>query len=700
MITLELIAHTPQDYAQRDSITLELIEHVHKRIEKFYYKKAIRKDSTPIAYIENPQLNSRKNIHIANRTYTISTNSPSNTELKKTWNKVTSKALSSPYKDVLITNQTFVDEKGTRGPLFFRHQLPEDVVECSLYVRNRGNRARVDTGFRVDLDAGAIYTNYRNFFDPDTGAYRLFFVVCSDSDGNTLHQLLNPVPVAKEADWRDVDPTTGKLTDAYPVYTKSKTSDGYTYYMSKSDTWYIKPLEKGLIQPRKPTGVSPKDPWFIRFTNGDFVALVNARLRRYYLPEYNFQPFAPYKPLVYSSYSDLLLVNRNIVATTRRNIKIAPEEGLHISIFVRDQDNILIKALTTNTSLDGQRYSDTDVFYESDKILSWDNQDGLIALGLKIHPDWQLSAAYYYELDDYEYTKLDLNPLNTRDIYDYMVVFYLIPDVTPQESALHHLLVDQGGFIVQCSQSGSISYPNLQLTNPDGSFNPETVIGLIYNSDTEQDTFLRRYGASYENDHAYYVLAEVSVLDSGLVEDQVEIDVRRPGGIISKQSFERAIRSNPKILQSYLGYGEDGQEIPKNAVMIVEAPLTLLEEFGGSLTREEAEIHLKKHVPSAVAAIIQWTYPHVELSAKSIVASQVDLEWYLEGPGIDYKLYRRNNPTDAWVLIDTITGAAPEGIFSYTDSSVVSGEVYFYGVRIVENSIEFPMSNTVGVKVA
>ena len=193
VITLELLAEHQADYDEPESIVLELVSHVHKRIEKFIYNQDIRDDSVPIAYLENPPLDSRVNLQMVNRTHSVPANSVKTITQRAPYAVITGSSYPSAYKEILATNQIFVDDRGKTRPLFFRHVLPDEVTECELYIFTRGNRHVVDTGYKVDLETSSIYTNYRNFFDADTGAYKLFFVVCSDSDGNVKRELLNPI---------------------------------------------------------------------------------------------------------------------------------------------------------------------------------------------------------------------------------------------------------------------------------------------------------------------------------------------------------------------------------------------------------------------------------------------------------------------------------------------------------------------------
>lgn len=703
-LTLELIASNDGSYEQPRSIVLELVSHVHQRVERFRYLDDVRSNAIALDYLENPELDSWRHLQIANRTYGITANSDKNAEVRKEWSVTTATAVASEYKKLLITNRLGVDPHGKKRPLFWKHDLPAGVVSCQVEVVSRGNVQQVDSGYLLDLPSKSLYTNFRNFFDVDTGAYTLFFITCTDADGNTTYELLSPNSVAREADWQDIDLETGDLTDDYPVYSRERNSSGYTFYMNGGDTWYSRAVEGSLIQPRLPSGREPEDPWYLRFSAGDITTVVNDATRRYYVPEFDQQNYAPHKPYIYSPYERMLWVNDRVLASTRRGLAIRPADGLHFVLFISDFENNLLRVLTTDASLHGQRYSDTDVFYESDQIRSWDNEGGFVALSTKLHPSSQLAARYYYAADDYEYKGLSLNPLQNKYLIDKMVVFYMIPDVDPDDQAIHYLIVDQAGVIVQCSQSLGFSYENLQLLDRDGNYNPGTIVGLKYISDIETDTFLNNYTAGYANSKAYGVLAEVVILN---LDDELDMrlyDVRDQGQSLRPDTLEEALKANPRILQSAILYGENGQEVPKNKVVILQAPISMREDYGGTLTKKRAEQLLTKHLDSSCLAVIEWEHPEAVLTAFSEEPSQVDLSWTWEGPGLTYKLYRKATPAGEWVELYSVAGATTPQEMSYTDLDVVAGSVMYYSVRAQEEvngeAVLYPRPYSISVKVA
>ena len=695
-ITLELIADIRATHGTPHSASHDVCNHVHKRIDRFIYTPTVGDRNVPVAYMENDKIDSWANLQLVNRTYSLAANAPHLSGLRSEYKVHTGSSYTSVFNHVQITDKTFVDKFGEVRPLFFKHKLPIGATDVSLRVLEQGNRLVVDEGYSVDLSANALFTNYENYFDPDTGAYKLFYVVYHDGTSE-VNELLSPTPATKEADWEDIDLSTGALYTNYPIFTVSASGSGFTYHFNYGSTWYIRNQERSLIQPRLPVVKSADDAWYMRFSAGDFSEIINTVPRKYCIPEYHAQSFMPVKPYRFTPSESVLFVNERTLASTRKNLGIDPDSSRHLSIEMYDPDGNIVRALTTNISKAGLRFGTTDVFYEVDKINSWDNSSGIFSLGMKLHPSWTAKAQYFYEADDYTYTSLDLNPLYRPELKARTVVFYIIPDTHPDDRAIHHLLVDEDGIITECSQGPGALYPNLQLFDSPGVVNSSTIIGKAY-SRLGSGTFYTDYALHGPSGNDYYVLAECSSLDNSLVEHMTVFDTRRDGDKIDPDKFEQAIRKNPSLLNSEVVYGEQGMESPRNGVAILSAPISLLEEYGGNLSEEVATELMTTRLHSAVAPIIEWTYPESVLTVDNTAINQVVLNFSWEGPGQTYRLYRRESALATWVEITHLTSPSL-GATVYTDSAVSTGEIWQWAVRIEVDGILYPFGNAVTAEV-
>ena len=687
-LTLELLTFQEGIDENASYIEFDLVNHVHKRIETFTYLDDIKPSAVALDYFESTELDSRYNVSIVDRSYNVATNSVHKLDSRSGFAKLTGIAYSSEYSELLITNQSFVDEFNKERPLFWRHELNADVVDVQLESVQWGNTVPVETGYVVDLAERAIFTNYQNYFDQDTGSYRVYFVTSTTSTGTQYRELLSPVPVVREASWEDIDPETGDLYDDLRVFTKEKNTSGYTYYFNQADTFWIKPLSKSLIRIRPPAGRKSDEPWYLRISAGDLTTIANSSTHRYWLPEYFTQPFQPSFPYIFSAYNKMLYVSDRIISATRGSLAIDPDTGRHLMLYIYDYEGNLLKVWTTNSTLNGLRYSNTKVFYEYNKILCWDNQSGLIALTESILPAWQFYAEYSYAADDLELTSINLNPIQNKDLLNQTIVLYVVPDADTDDRGLHYLIVEADNTISYTSQSRGFSYPNLQLRHSSGVFNSNNIIGMPYSSESDMDNFLMNYAVGFENTNAYLILGEINLLDRAIASKSLVYDVREQGdSLVNKTS--KTYAKNPRTLQSVFGYGEDGATIPMNNVVVIQAPLDILTSYGGVLEENQAKDLLKKYMSAGTYPIIEWTYPWSETTLDVSTANAVTLSWTWEGPDFEYRVYRRRAEVTEWELLATYESGIPL-TFTYEDTDVVSDDLVYYEVRIANPVYEYP----------
>ena len=353
--SLELIAHgVPHVHY------LPLSAHAHKYTERFIYTDRVDNSSVPLVYFESEELDSHRNLQVVDYSWSVPENDVEFSGGKDNWVKTESVSYSCAYKDIAATDVVITDVHGKERPLFFVHELPDDTVEASIFVSENGKIVDRESGYYINLDMGIIYTNYRNSYSPVTGAYKLHYVVSVDSSGESTTKLLNPRPAAKLATWEDVG-SDGKLTSAYPVFSRESSGSGYTFYFNSTGPWYIRKISTSIIKPFLPTGRTSEDSWYLRFSAGECNALVNSRIRNYRLPEFDAQPFFPYKPYVFSSYRRLSWVNSRTLYANRDKISVNPNSSMHFQLFVYDEDENLTRVWSTDSSKDGSRYSDTDI---------------------------------------------------------------------------------------------------------------------------------------------------------------------------------------------------------------------------------------------------------------------------------------------------------------------------------------------------
>lgn len=693
-ITLELLTNH-NDYTNQRYIELPLVNHVQKRLERFVYLDHVDSQAIPLDYIESPAIDSAYNVAIVNRGYQVSANASFISDQYQHIDTIQGVSYTTPYSNVLMTNVSFYDQNSEEHPLFWKHTLPTNTVNVKVEVIENGNMLSEGEGYKLDLDSLSIYTNYFNFFDESTGAYRLYFITSTDSSGTQTKTLLNPVPVIEEASWEDIDPETGDLFDGRSLYTKERNTSGYTFYFNVAGKYWIRPISTSLIECRGPIGRTASNAWYLRVTQADITTITNGATRRYWMPEFFTQPYQPSYPYIYSSYGDAIYVNEKVISATRGSLAISPTDGRNLSIYIYDFSGTLLAVWTTNSSLHGKRYSNTKILYDSTKIIGWDNQSGLIFLSDSLLPSWDFYAEYYYKADDLEITGIDLNPIQNRDLLHQSIVLYLVPNTSSTEKAVQYLILDKDGTIIYTSQKKSISYPNLQLLNADNSYNNNTVIGMKYISELTSDTFINNYCVGFDNQYAYMIIAEVSVINLVTLDDANVYDVRRQG-----YSFANPTASylkNPKALYSDLGYGEVGQRIPNNAV-VAQLPLDLLTEYGGVLEREQASQYAKRYLPAGVYCIIEWIFPYTSFEVDNTIEKKITISCTWEGSRYNYCIYRRFADLEEWQLIEE-GKPAPKELFLFSEVFENSGDLVYYQVRL-KDAYEYPSYFTVSARIS
>jgi hypothetical protein len=141
-----------------------------------------------------------------------------------------------------------------------------------------------------------------------------------------------------------------------------------------------------------------------------------------------------------------------------------------------------------------------------------------------------------------------------------------------------------------------------------------------------------------------------------------------------------------------------GQEVPENGVLLLNAPITLLEDYGGPFNKATAEKALKRYTNQSVYTIIDWVYEKALLTGHSDIVNNAKLAITWEGPNLIYRIYRKQKPLEEWELIDSIENP-PEGDIEYNDTGLVSGEKYFYSCRIEKDGVLLPHSNSLSLMV-
>lgn len=689
-LTLKLLASGDVDNKIESSAPFHV--HVHNNVEQFSFSRTLKEGHVPIAYLENEAITPDKNLSLVERYYVAPGFVPERVEDPLRAGKTfTSVAYSSPYRRVLMTNQTAQNERGRLVPLYKKHLVPTGTTRVEIRKVSTEKDPKLNAEFKFDADTLSVFNNFKNRFDTET-EYTIYFVDCFGTYGKTT-QLLNNTPAVSEASWEDIDLETGALKEGLAVYTVEKNSDGYTFYLNVGDKYWIKANDEYMIRPVKPKALSHKDSWYMQFSAGEVVDFHNGLTMRYRVPEISTQPYTPYAPYMFASQQTGLQLDESLFYLGRKRLAVKPEAGLHLVMKLLDGNGVLKRVLTTQSSKDGIVYNGA-IKYEYGAIASWSNESGLVVLNEQVASNTQVEASFYYEAELLTYTGINLNPFTDSRILNHIVVFYIVPNVADGERAIHHLVVDSSNRIVYCSQGpGASSYPNLQALNADGSFNNSTLVGLPY-QDEEDDSFYGLYCFGQDNTFGYVVLAEVSYQDTQHISDVKVVDVLPKGGVPKDRML--TYTHNPKLIESVKSWSPRGRKVIRNGVLLIEAPLSLLEDYGGNLTLKEAETLLTQRVDMSVLPVIEWTYPKSSVSVDTTIENEVRFTCSFEGL-YTYRLYRRGED-GGFDLYDSVT-PAERGDIDFLVDELSSGAVETFRLCLDNGAAEYPASCEVTIEV-
>lgn len=668
MLNLELI-----NYGNKVEESISINSYISSPVESLRYSKYIDDRSIALEYIDSEEVNSKENLAIQDLSWQLPKNNENFFNNNEEF-EVETQSFYSEFKDLLMTNKVGFDIQNQETPLYYRHK--RKVKEASIHCVKNGDNFVIDRGFLVEDNF--VYTNYKNYFEEESGKYIIYYVSGVDFEGESFNELLDVIPVIKEATWEDIDIDSGELD--FNTFTKEVEGLGYRYNLTiedlacssktTSDKIYAKGSEKNLIKMLRPEAYTLKSDWIVRVQNGSIVQ--DGLL--YKLPEYSNQPFNPEYGIIHFRNKECFRVNSNVIKLPVKEIKVSPNFFMHIDVMVYDSEENLLKAVTTNdnlvrTSIDGVVYNEG--------VSSWDQEEGFVEVDFSIMPDQIVKANFYYKAESFLVKEINFNPFfNEKVIYN-KYFFYIKPFKSGMKKALEWLVLDEDDRIVECSQEEF----KLELND---NFNPNTIIGksLKY--------FKEDYCYSSLNNYKYMELSEVFLEEDFYLDEISSFDVRDKTSV-KEINYESMINRQWKVLQSRFGYGELGQVVQKNNVLYIEVPYELLLEY----TEEEVEDMLRKHIPATLEIVVEYTYPKCKIELNNSISGQITLNLSWEEPG-EYVVYKsqtkiKRDESQAIASIST----QEEEILSYVDSDVESGKTYYYWVRI-NNS---PYSNTYGVKV-
>lgn len=389
-------------------------------------------------------------------------------------------------------------------PLFFRHDLPDNISPDTVRVFDQENKEVSKTHWQVvyipSLNRSYLFNDLESSYDPLTGRYSAYWVSYGRSSGVSIVgsriALVSNEPAFQLATFDDLNVATGDLYPYAKAYALSLGLEGYTLTVpSPGNLYALREVEEGRIVLLKPTNLDDESLWFMRVSNGSWTKPYTSHMGTftytYNLPEFTTQLFQPYEPYKRDIDQACHLASKRLVKVPQTSLYLDEDDlsTYPIDLVVWDKtETQVVYALTNDTSKNGtifqdalgetykSSFTDDSVRWNSDNFLSVDLKTGFIHVGIDMRDDYVVKASYYFEEKSLEYTFLDVNPVSNSALANYKVVLYLVPlsstigNESGRTGAIHYLLVDELGRIDFCSQDGSDGNPNLKFTLENGNW--------------------------------------------------------------------------------------------------------------------------------------------------------------------------------------------------------------------------------------
>lgn len=473
--TVSAVQHT-KDFASRRNIKKQVIFP--------RYQGSVSELDTVLAYVGSKEVDPTSNLSVIRREDSLLENSRTAFSNQLSWNGNTGYTSARYF---LLTDVVGDYVSTEPEPFYWKHSLPDPSINPdSVAILNKDlqpvdsnsyTTIRIEARDSSDIvipdtyERCEVFSNYLNSVDDETGEVNLYFVRYVVS-GSTHYQILNPEVVFTEAVPDDISMVTGSIKPWRKVYLVSTGASIFTITTpSISTDYYLIPQERSRIVVREPTDRSDERPWFVNVSNGSFSSFLGTVQFAYSIPEFSSQTFSPLYPYKIEVEEVAEYIRPDILKLDRSPLQV--DSSLYkMEVIIRNAQNQVLYALTTETAQDGEFYEESGervlrtietensfVTWDANGIVGWDAEGSFVHLKEEYPDIYYFYVTYYYEERGFEYTALNANPIFDEGYNGQFHVLYIIPDGGSNGSsisvALQHLKVDRSGRIVEASQDGS-----------------------------------------------------------------------------------------------------------------------------------------------------------------------------------------------------------------------------------------------------
>ena len=566
------------------TIDFDIFLNVIKRPESVIYKTRVGPQSANIAYVGSSALSSDANLMIEDKSTVV----PANTVYENVVGNLLNQSTLSLKNGMFLLTDTYSSGNATTGsiartPLFYKHVLKNFNPDASPIAQEIKNIKLFDDLFSemtvsekfLDAQKGIFYSNLNSFYnivpdnleDPDSVEYTFYYIQYTVIDKNdpateiTYFELLDNQPVYKQATLEDYDFNTNMLDLEKKVYTLTPLGASFQIELPSARDISYKYTEDKRLKVKWPTSKNYSDPWFVRVLNGE--VYFGGNIYKIAFEQFHAQGFNPVIGTKKVSKEAPTIINKKIIKLDYEDIRQDPNVELFIEIRVSDENGISKGNFTTNIN-----HADTTYKYWTKEnrvgIKSINHAIGFIELeGIDLAATDLIECDYYRFENSYEFTEVDFNPIRNESILERRTLIYIDP--------------------ADLSQSLKLKQFTLKGEDIDDPLNGETLAAWKQNS------------IEFQNGNLF-ILAELTVGESGAIKDLASLDTRISGGSVKKNKVLEVEEQYPEYDYTWDQAAWDGKPYPGNLCFYLEVPIEgLIKEAGGihspSDLKEVAKVH-------------------------------------------------------------------------------------------------------------
>lgn len=584
--------------ASQKSESCSIKAYVSKPIEQLKYSSRIDYKSIVTNYFESAELNSSKNLVLEDNSINYHFNDRRNLDERLFEDLGSVVKFTSKYKDVLLTYFVGVGrDSESLVPLFYKQKKAADkkILRVDVELITDTNREKIPITYGNAIIDGEFYYNYENSFDPLTKEYSVYMLNIRYTNGDVEETIINPIEAIEKNSFE----SRNKLR-----YSSLKVAGGYEYSILFPDNQTFAQFKCSTssknanvnlyVKALNKNSIYLKLPENQPIENEWIVEVVNGEV-------YNVQPnniykysIPEYKTQPFSKEAPLLEVfDKDCYVVTEKIIKIPFEEVKYI------KNNFDIKIIRYNlnneaideTPLAIHSVNEKQGFVELEESLSFEQED----------KDFYVRASFYYKTSTYYYKLKNFNPYFNKDIINNKYYFYVKPNQDRESLKVYNELDHEASL-----SDGSIEASWLYL----GAVFYEEKNGL-------EDSF----SFYLNNTKRYY-------------------------------DEEAILNKNPYLLQSKYFYGENGQSLQKNNIVIVDLPSYY--ENHPDYSEEELYSLFKMKLKSTTNLVFNYIddEPKLEIVSYKKDTAAINCSW--EGPGTYTLLKKVNDNFNIFIQRDVL----------------------------------------------